>query len=371
MDKPENFSRTFITLLENSTDFLYFKDCDHRFTAVSTAFAKLTGHNHWNEMIGKRDDEVFPKQHAEIYYKSDLSVMNTGTPIKNRREPYQTPEGDLGWVDTHKWPIMDDNGKTIGLFGISRDITQLVKAEKMLKKQEKDLKEAVNTKDKFFSIIAHDLRSPFNTILGFTEMVIKKTKKIEVTEYEKYFGFINSSAKKTLVLLDNLLNWAKSQTGQISFNPEKQIFSSIIEEIFQLLNSNAEKKNIILNFFDSEEIIVFADSNMISSILRNLISNAIKFTNQNGKIDVYAVQNDNFIEVVVSDNGVGMNEETKNKLFRPEFNQSTLGTTNEKGTGLGLILCKEFVEKHGGKIWVESEVEKGSVFKFTIPKYQL
>lgn len=370
MDKAEDFSRTFITLLENSTDFLYFKDCNHRFTAVSSAFANLTGYSHWNEMIGKCDEEVFPKQYAEIYYKSDLSVMKTGIPIKNRREPYQPPEGDLGWVDTHKWPIIDDKGKTIGLFGISRDITQLVKAEEMLKKQEKDLKEAVNTKDKFFSIIAHDLRSPFNTILGFTELVIKKTKKIEATEYEKYFGFINSSAKKTLVLLDNLLNWAKSETGKISFNPEKQIFSSVVYEIFQLLNTNAENKNIILNFFESEEIIVFADPNMIRSILRNLISNAIKFTNQNGKIDVHALQHNKFVEIVVSDNGVGMDEKTQNKLFRPNSNLSTLGTANEKGTGLGLKLCKEFVEKHRGKIWVESAVGKGTIFKFTIPLEQ-
>ena len=245
--------------------------------------------------------------------------------------------------------------------------SELIVAKEKAEENEIKLGELIATKDKLFSIIAHDLRSPFNSILGFLELLIENVKNYEVADVEKYLGIINLSAKNTLVLLDNLLNWAKSQTGQIIFKPEKIVLSSLIQEIFELLNPSAKNKNIVLNHIQSEEIIVFADLNMIKTVLRNLISNAIKFTNSNGKINVYGLQNDKFIEIAVSDNGVGMNEETQNELFRLETNETSKGTANEKGSGLGLILCKEFVEKHGGKIWVKSELGKGSVFKFTLP----
>ena len=234
-------------------------------------------------------------------------------------------------------------------------------------KIEEELKISNNTKDKFFSIIAHDLRSPFSTILGYSELLIDNVKEFEVAKSDKYLALINSSAKNTLILLNNLLNWAKTETDQINFKPEKILVSSVINKTIETSNYSAKIKNIVLNYFQSEEIVVFADLNMIETILRNLISNAIKFTNSNGKINIYTLQQDKFIKIAVSDNGVGMNEETRNKLFSLETNETTIGTANEKGSGLGLILCKEFVEKHGGKIWVESELGKGSVFKFTIP----
>lgn len=229
------------------------------------------------------------------------------------------------------------------------------------------LQELNATKDKLFSIIAHDLRSPFNNILGFSELLLENKNDNKVAKSEKYLGIINSSANNTLILLDNLLNWAQSQTGKISFNPKKIIFSNIILEIIKLKKSIAKAKNISLNYSSSDEIEVYADENMLKTILRNLISNAIKFTNSNGKIDVTALQNDNFIEIAVSDNGVGMNDETRKKLFDISTNITTKGTANEKGSGLGLILCKEFIEKHGGKIWIESEEGRGSIFKFTLP----
>ena len=231
----------------------------------------------------------------------------------------------------------------------------------------KELVESNNTKDKLFSIIAHDLRSPFNSILGFSDLLFENLQEFETAETKELLGIINASAKNTLVLLDNLLNWAKSQTGQINFKPEKVVLSPIIQEVFELSNSSAKNKNILLNYIQSEEIVVLADPNMIKTVLRNLISNAIKFTNSKGKIDLTALQNNNFIEIAVSDNGVGMSNETRKKLFDISTNITTKGTANEKGSGLGLILCKEFVEKHGGKIWIESEEGKGSDFKFTLP----
>lgn len=245
-------------------------------------------------------------------------------------------------------------------------ISQKEEKEKA-EENEARLKEINATKDKLFSIIAHDLRSPFNSILGFSQLLIENLKDYEVAEVETFLGNINISAQNTLVLLDNLLDWAKSQTGQAKFKPEQVVLSSIIQEIFELLRPSAKNKHILLNHIQSEEIVVFADLNMIKTVLRNLISNAIKFTNANGKIDVYTYRKDKFNEIVVSDNGVGMNPETQNKLFRLETSAPTIGTANEKGSGLGLLLCKEFIKKHRGKIWVESELGKGSVFKFTLP----
>jgi len=223
------------------------------------------------------------------------------------------------------------------------------------------------TKDKLFSIIAHDLRGPFHVILGYVRLLSDEIRTSDMEAIEKDISIINSSVRNTLVLLDNLLNWAKSQTGQISFNPENLKLRLVIDETIHVLNSSAAIKNIALNYFLPEEIDVYADLNLLKIVLRNLVSNALKFTNLNGKVDVYALRKNDFIEITVSDNGVGIDNVNQNKLFKLETSETTLGTAKEGGSGLGLILCKEIVEKHGGKIWVKSEQGKGSDFKFSLP----
>ncbi len=229
------------------------------------------------------------------------------------------------------------------------------------------LRESNMTKDKLFSIIAHDLRSPFNNILGFSELLIEKGNNFKSSRSETYLNIINSSANDSLILLDNLLNWAKSQTGTINIKPIKLILSNVILEVIKLEKSIANVKNISLNYFTSDEIVVYADENMLKIVLRNLISNAIKFTKLEGEIGVYAISKQDWVEITISDNGIGMNEEKLKELFKLSSDASTLGTAKEKGSGLGLILCKEFVEKHNGKIWAESKEGKGSDFKFTLP----
>lgn len=223
------------------------------------------------------------------------------------------------------------------------------------------------TKDKLFAIIAHDLRSPFNSIIGYSELLISNSQKFDSVTSEEFIEIINSSAKNTLNLLDNLLNWAKSQTGQISFRPEKINLSSLILGIMKISNSGARIKKITLNYIPSDEIELYADKNMLQLVLRNLISNALNFTKPNGKIDIYASHKNDNVEITVSDNGIGMNADTMGKLFRIDSDFTMPGTLNERGSGLGLILCKEFVEKHGGKIKVESEEGRGSDFKIILP----
>ncbi len=245
--------------------------------------------------------------------------------------------------------------------------SELMVAKEKSEENEIKLRELIATKVKLFSIIAHDLRGPFINILTLSELLIEDVKDLDVVESEQYLGMINSTSKNALTLLDNLLNWAQSQTGHIKFNPVTLNLKPIIIEIVDLLNPSAEIKNISLNYDQSIQVELYADENMLKTVLRNLIANGIKFTDTNGKIDVYTLRKQNFIEITVSDNGVGMNQEIRDKLFKIDKNVTTIGTANEKGSGLGLILCKEFVDRHGGRIWIESEEGKGSAFKFSLP----
>jgi two-component system, sensor histidine kinase and response regulator len=223
------------------------------------------------------------------------------------------------------------------------------------------------TKDKFFSIIAHDLRNPFNVLMGLSEIMYKSYNKLTVEKIKKYSEIIFMSAKSGYNLLENLLQWSRAQTGNINFEPTKVQLQVVAEETLALLEGAAERKNITINQQIGSGTIAFADESMVMTILRNIISNAIKFCNENGTINISAELKDGVVEVSVSDNGVGIPAGTIKKLFRVDSTISTKGTSNEQGTGLGLLLCKEFVEKHNGKIWVVSEQSKGSDFRFTLP----
>jgi signal transduction histidine kinase len=243
----------------------------------------------------------------------------------------------------------------------------LEKKNEHINRQSKDLKELSATKDKLFSIIAHDLRSPFNSILGLSELLRDNIRIYSVEKSIEFLSSINSTAERTLVLLDNLLVWAKIQTRQIDFTPQRLKLKPVIQGIIDLLESSATIKNITLNYEQSEDIVIEADPNMFQTILRNLIQNAIKFTGSGGRVDISFISEEKHVAITVADNGIGMNEQTRNKLFRKNAHFTATGTAHERGSGLGLILCKEFVKTHGGKIWVESESGKGSRFTFTLP----
>lgn len=259
------------------------------------------------------------------------------------------------------------SGSCIGFIMLLKEIDQITIFKKNIIIQQDKIKlEELNlTQNKLFSIIAHDLRNPFNNILGLSELLLEKD--TEKSEAEEYIELINLTAKNTLNLLDNLLNWAKSQTGELSFVPKKINLSKIIYETIGLTKSLAKSKNISLNTSPINDIELYTDRNILSTIFRNLISNAIKFTNQGGYINILATTNGHQIEISISDNGVGMSEETILKIFDPSTTMTSLGTDNEGGSGLGLVLCREFVKKLGGHLWVESEEGQGSNFKFTLP----
>lgn len=316
------------------------------------------------ELYGNTWDKMHPED-IERIQKAFNKILTKKSPSTVEYR-FKCKDGIYKWIQLTAINRINDpliNGVLLNY----HDITEKKKALEQIKISEKQLKELNATKDKFFSIIAHDLRSPFNDIIGFSELLRENVNDIDNRESEKYIHIINSTAKKTLILLDNLLDWAKSQTGELSYKPEKIVLSEIILEIIGLKKSLAKAKNISFHYTPTNEIELYTDENILKTIVRNLISNAVKFTNIGGHIKILATTNQHQVEISISDNGVGIKDETIHKLFDLSTNVTSPGTANEKGSGLGLVLCKEFVEKLGGKIWVESEEGKGSDFKFTLP----
>ena len=241
--------------------------------------------------------------------------------------------------------------------------------ELLVEQRTSKLVEIVSTNAKFLSIIAHDLRNPFSSILGILELLKMSLKELDKNEIEKYIEIVYNSANNTLTLLDNLLVWALSQNKEKNFKPIKINLYELLREEIENLKTLASQKQITLRHSVKPDLNVTADIQMVKTILRNLINNAIKYTNVNGEIIIDANEVNQYIEIAIKDNGIGISAEDQRKLFKIDAFHSTPGTHDEKGTGLGLLLCKEFVELHGGNIRIESEAGKGSRFAFTLPHY--
>lgn len=247
----------------------------------------------------------------------------------------------------------------------------LAEHQQQLEIQNQQLQEANATKDKFFSIIAHDLKGPFNALLNLSELLVNNHAKYSEEKRESFLKMIHDSASRTFTLLENLLIWSRSQTNRISFNPEKINLYPLVQDIILLQNYHAtEEKGVRLNnYLTEKELWAFADYEMVYTVLRNLISNAIKFTPTDGEVNIgtQPMQEQEKIILYVADTGMGIAEKNQQKLFKLDESYSTEGTNKERGTGLGLILCKEFVEKNAGTLWLESEEGKGSTFYFSLP----
>lgn len=248
-----------------------------------------------------------------------------------------------------------------------KELLARVNTQLKLYNQNKKLYELNKTKDMFFSIISHDLRSPFTSIIGFNDLLIKHTEDFTVDKIKSIAGMMLDTSKQTLSLLENLLEWSRLQTGKIQLKLETFYPSEIINEVLMQCKSSAVQKRIDLSAMAICNEQVIADKSMIKTVLRNLVTNAIKFTNPQGKIIVNTEQKENVIFFSVADNGIGIKPDSIEKIFLLEHNTTQRGTLNEKGTGLGLVLCREFLEKHHAKLKVESEVGVGTIFSFELP----
>jgi signal transduction histidine kinase/ligand-binding sensor domain-containing protein len=309
-----------------------------------------------NELLLERQTQI-EKQAAELQNKTEI-LQETNELLNDNQVKIEEQAEELR--------IHSDNLKE------ANDL--LLENQKLIQKQSEKLAEnneqlsLLNaTKDKFFSIIGHDLRNPFNVTIGSSEMLLKSFDRLPPEKIRKFLELIYNASKNGNTLLDNLLQWSRTQTSRISYLPSKLKLLTVFEQAIALLESDALRKNITLEKMIDPDIIVMADENMTKTIFRNLVSNAIKFTHEKGNVTIKAAIDNQFVEITVSDTGVGIPLENIDKLFRIDTTITTKGTLKESGTGLGLILCKEFVEKHDGKIWVESEEGKGSKFKFTLP----
>ncbi len=276
--------------------------------------------------------------------------------------------GSIKYIMGRGKPVLDKNDNLLFVDGVFFDNTKQ-------KEVEKELNETIASKDKFFSIIAHDLKGPLAGFMGYTKTLVNEFNKLTFNEIIDITTTLNESAQKLYSTLENLLEWSRTQTGRIEFKPELIDLREIAFNITYILKQNANDKNIMLASNIYDETIVKADKNMITTVIRNLVANAIKFTDDYGRVTISAKeitelvggQPKKFFLISVEDNGIGIDDIGVSKLFRIDENVTTIGTSGEKGTGLGLILCKEFIEKHNGRIWAESERGKGSSFNFTIP----
>jgi len=283
-----------------------------------------------------------------------------------------TYNGNLKYIKDSVETFFDQNKKAIRIIGNVQDITDLklqelalIENQQVINNYAQELEKQNNDKDRFISILAHDLRNPLGAMLGFSDLLSNNARKYSIDKIEKQAYIINQTANKTFELLEELLLWSKSQLGKLPFKPQNHLFEAICQKIIKDFKTNI--KNIQIDCVANEPIHITADLNMFKTIVRNLVSNAIKFTNPYGAITLSATKEHDKAIITVSDTGVGIPEEIIHKLWDYTQTYTTVGTDGERGTGLGLALCKDFVEKHGGNIWVESQLEVGSDFKFTMP----
>jgi len=262
---------------------------------------------------------------------------------------------------------LEMNNRIYALIQIFNE-TQFVEKEKLLRKQKDDLKKSNNTKDKFFSIIAHDLRSPITGLFQLTELLYKSMNDYDEHELARLLEAIYLQSKRIFNLNENLLNWARTQIGKIIYHPEKINVNEIIIFHIHQAQESIRKKNIDVNFDPPDKNFnIHVDKNMISTVIRNILSNAIKFSYKKGKIDIQIKEDSGYIKISFTDFGVGMSKDVLDSLFDPAVHHTTLGTENEKGTGLGLLLCSEFIEINKGRIEVQSDIGKGSTFSLYLP----
>ncbi len=365
-DSKEKTEEKYRILVENSLQAMVIIQKDG-LNFANSRMEELTQYS-FSELVDKSTDWISKLIHPDEYVRINRIIKNS---FENQKTPERNEiriirkDRKLRWVETLGTLVKIQGEEAILI--VAMDITEKKEAQSVLVESEKTLRNVNAMKDKFFSIIAHDLKNPFNAIIGFSNLLYEAYDNFDEKQRKSFIKNICDASENTFKLLQNLLEWSRTQTGTFEYVPEIIDLSIIASENISVLNSNADSKKIEIKSTIPYNTIAFADENMTKTIIRNLISNAIKFTNTNGKVTISAILKNNEVQVSVTDNGIGISQENISRLFRIDDPFKVAGTANEQGTGLGLILCKEFVEKNGGKIWVESATGVGSSFIFTLP----
>ena len=289
--------------------------------------------------------------------------------IKVNENSIINKNGQIRTIRWHNSYLEDNAGNITGIISSGEDITKEKKMLMELKESENRLKELNASKDKFFSIVAHDIRSPFTALLGFTQILDEEFGELTAEEINEIVHSLRKTANNIFEFIEGLLDWSRVQSNKIEIKPIRLKLFNVIQDVFVLLSSVALAKKVRIVIDVPKDLFVLADENVVNTVLRNLVSNAIKFTSENDTITISVEDSgEEKIVVCVRDTGVGLTEEIKSKLFKLDEHISELGTNKEKGTGLGLLLCKDLLEKQQNKIWVESNKNEGSTFKFTLKR---
>jgi len=359
-------------ITDNITDVIWVINIDRqRFTYISPSVSKLTGFTVEELMPLNIFHSIFSFDPLEVRIELQKRLkhfkenQNDDNVFIDQLQMY-CKNGDLIWVENSTKFRYDAWGE-VEMSCVSRNIENRKRMEAEILVQNRKLIDLNATKDKFFNIIAHDLRNPFNGILMSSGVLSENIYKYPTETIKEVVELINESAKNAYSLLENLLVWARSQTGRIDYHPTKVSLKKLFEEVFRLVDGLAKHKMIKLISDVEGDVFIQADKNMITTALRNIVTNAIKFTHKNGTVTICGGIRGQIVEIYVADTGIGISEVGLQKLFLINEKISTLGTENETGTGLGLLLCKEFIEKHGGEISVESELGKGTIFRIKLP----
>lgn len=350
--------------VEQSPASVVIFDKDGTIEYANKSFSVFTGYKNKVAIglnIKKLNPDNYDISKSEKFWKTISSGKTwTGEMLSKRKS------GELFWENASVSPIADSKGVITHYSAVTQDVSLQKEMLVKLTESEKQLKEVNATKDRFFSIIAHDLKNPFNAIMGYASLLLSQFEDLNKSERHEYIENINMAAESTYSLLENILEWSRTQTGNINFNPKSFDISTVINEVFLLIRAQAEAKNIKLLSKVKYQTFVYADVNMIKTVLRNLVSNAVKFT-EKGEVVVEAEVSKSSVMISVIDTGIGISDNVIDKLFKIDKQVHTSGTKNEKGTGLGLILSKEFINKNGGEIWINRMKDQGTIFNFTLP----
>lgn len=363
--------RKYRLLAENITDVIWiFNVKTMRFNYISPSIELLTGFTP-AETTGKAIDEIFAPESVLLLNSTFKNSVRGFLRNQNQSSSHQLKQfckkGNYVWVETTAKYYRSASGE-IEVLGVTRNIETRKHDEIQLQNYAEKMQRMNRDKDRLLSILAHDLRSPFNTILGFSSLLVKNATKLDSEKVATQAGIINKTAQNAYELLDDLLLWGKTQSDKLSIEPEVLNLSAIGNEVMDDFKSAAHFKEITITVRIQAEIEIKADRFILKTVLRNLISNAVKFTPQGGQIRISAHIDKNAVIIEVADTGIGIEAENLPKLWDMSTEYSTKGTNNEKGTGLGLLICKELIEKHGGQIWAESTKNVSSTFIVSIPQ---
>lgn len=355
-------------LMENIPDAIYFKDLESRFIAVSKALVQKHGFKSADQILGKTDFDFFSPESAKKFFESEQELIRTGVPVINEEECEVWQDGTKTYALGTKMPLKDGSGKIIGTFGISRDITERKRAEEEITRINQELREVNIMKDKMLSVIAHDLKNPFAAILGLSNILVEDFDQLEPAEMRNFINTINDSTIHLYRLLEQLLTWLSARAGRIRVQLQPVRMYLLADRVIKILTPQADAKNISLHHTILADQTVSGDESMIETILRNLVGNAIKFTSNGGSVYIEMTDGPEYNQLTVRDTGVGIHPSRVESLFHEDKIQSSKGTMEERGSGFGLLICKEFAEKLGGHIEVHSEVGKGSAFTVNLKR---